>query len=151
VPARKKIASAPVKKRVAGEMNTAEAKTLFNKARTFHRSGRLENAKRLYQKTLKKDPGFADALNNLGVIYLHEKAYEKARINFEKAIRIRPEQVDPHYNLACVYALKGEKKQGAAHLKLAYSLDHEVKKWAQEDADLINLRGTPEYDEIVGK
>ncbi len=149
VPAKKDIAAAPAKKRKTKSTRVTDAKGLYDKARAFHKSGRLRNAKRLYQDTLKVDPGYVDALNNLGVIFIHEKDYEAARRNFEKAGRIRPEHVDPHYNLACVYALKQENKEAMVHLKRACSLDRDAKKWARVDTDLKNLRGMPEFEEII--
>ena len=106
-------------------------------------------SRRLYQETLKADPGYVEALNNLGVIFIHEKNYDAAQQNFEKAIRVKPEYVDPYYNLACVYALMGDTKPGIAHLKRAASLDREVVKWAREDTDLKNLRGVPEFEDMI--
>ncbi|MBW1850053.1 MAG: tetratricopeptide repeat protein [Deltaproteobacteria bacterium] len=126
------------------------AKALYDKAKAFHKSGRLPDAKRLYQETLKADPGYVDSLNNLGVIYIHEKNYKAAQSSFEKAIHLKPGNVDLYYNLACVYALKGDIKQGLANLKRACSLDHAARTWAGEDADLNNLRGVPEFKEIIG-
>jgi len=149
LPVTKKPVTAPVKKNVTKKASAPDAKGLYGRARAFHKSGRLTNAKRLYQETLKVAPGYVDALNNLGVIFIHEKNYEAARQNFEKAIRIKPEQVDPYYNLACVYALMGETKPGIAHLKRASSLDRDVIKWAREDTDLKNLRGIPEFEEMI--
>ncbi len=146
---RQKPVAAPVKKNVTKKTSAPDAKGLYDRARAFHKNGRLINARRLYQETLKVDPGYVDALNNLGVIFIHEKNYEAARQNFEKAIRIKPEHVDPYYNLACVYALMGEAKPGIAHLKRAASLDRDVIKWAREDTDLENLRGIPEFEEMI--
>jgi hypothetical protein len=58
--------------------------------------------------------------------------------------------VDPYYNLACLFAIKGEAKESLAHLTKAVSLEKEVREWAQRDTDLENLRGMPEFEEIVG-
>jgi len=141
--------TAPVKKIAANDTEVKNAKELYEKAKTFHKIGRLTNAKRLYQDALKADPGFVDALNNLGVIYLYEKDFKMAQTSFETAIRLKPGQVDPYYNLACVCALSGEIKLGISHLKTACSLDPEAKKWAREDTDLRNLWGNPEFEEII--
>jgi Flp pilus assembly protein TadD len=126
------------------------AKALYDSARVFHQSGRLQRARRLYQETLRLDPSYVDALNNLGVIYIHEKDFLAAQRSFEKAIRLNPGYVDPYYNLACLFAIKGEAKESLAHLIKAVSLEKEVREWAQRDTDLENLRGMPEFEEIVG-
>lgn len=126
-----------------------DVKMLYERARSFHQNGRLITAKRLYQEILRIVPAHVDALNNLGVIYMHDKNYEAARSSFEKAIRVRPEHVDPHYNLACLNAIKGQNGQAVAYLKKAYRLDPGVGRWARVDADLKNLKGIPEFEAII--
>ena len=122
----------------------------YEKARAFHKRGRLEAARRLYEKALSVDPARVDALNNLGVIQLQEGDYAAARTSFMEAIRIQPNYVDAHYNLACLNALGGEASQGLFHLRKAVEVDAAVKDWARSDADLDNLRGLPGFAEIVG-
>ena len=124
---------------------------LYDKARDLHRSSRLQEAMLLYEKTLSLDPNHLDALNNLGVIHIHNRMYPAARASFAKAIRLSPDYVDAHYNLACLHALQGALRQSLTHLKKAVSLDPSVKNWALKDADLGNLRGVPEFEEIVGR
>ena len=128
----------------------ANAAALYEKARVLHRSGRLQEAMRLYEKALSLDPDHVYALNNLGVIHIHNRMYRAARACFEKAIRHRPDYVDSYYNLACLHALEGGLSQSLIHLKKAVSLDQSVKDWARRDADLGNLRGMPEFEEIIG-
>lgn len=130
--------------------NMVDPNVLYERARTFHKRGRLQAAKRLYEKTLSTDPGNVDALNNLGVINLQEGNYPAARTSFTEAIRLQPDYVDSHYNLACLNALEGEASQGLIHLRKAVMVDPAVKGWARRDADLDNLRGLPEFEEIVG-
>lgn len=128
---------------------TVNPKQVFERARMFQRDGRLKDAKRLYQQVLKTDPNYVDALNNLGVIFIHEKDYQTAQTYFEKAARLQPKNVDPYYNLACVHSLKGEKKLGISNLKKACSLNKAVKHWARTDTDLINLKGIPEFENLI--
>jgi tetratricopeptide (TPR) repeat protein len=110
----------------------------------------LQEAIQLYERTLSLDPDYVDALNNLGVIHIHGKRYPAAQAYFEQAIQLRPDYVDSHYNLACLHALQGGVSQSLIYLKRAVSLDPSVKDWAQTDTDLKNLRGVPEFEEIIG-
>ena len=126
-----------------------DAKELYDRARHFHKMGRVKDARRLYQKALMLDKGHVHALNNLGVIGIQEGNYSEARKSLENAIRLKPEYVDPHYNLACLYAVKGEVKKSLGHLKTAVSLDKLVREWARKDRDLQNLRGVPGFEEII--
>lgn len=123
---------------------------LYEKARVFQKGGRFQEAKRLYEEALGLDPDYVDALNNLGVIYIHDKKYSEARAFFAKAIRLKPDYVDSHYNLACLHAVKGEVAQSLSCLKKAVSLDQSVRDWARKDSDLQNLHGVPGFEEVVG-
>ncbi len=128
-----------------------KAEECYERARHFHRIGRLEDARRLYKKTLMLDPGSVYALNNLGVLYMQDKNYAEAQNSFEHAIQQKPDYVDPYYNLACLHALKGETIRSLAQLKKAISLDTSVREWARKDRDLQSLKGEPGFQEITGK
>jgi len=128
----------------------AKAEECYERARHFHKIGRLEDARRLYKKTLMLDPGSVYALNNLGVLYMQDKYYSEAQNSFEHAIQQKPDYVDPYYNLACLHALKGETIRSLAQLKKAISLDTSVREWARKDRDLQNLKGVPGFEEVIG-
>ncbi|MEJ2723970.1 MAG: tetratricopeptide repeat protein [Deltaproteobacteria bacterium] len=133
----------------ASAVQKRSAQEIYEEAKRFHDLGELEKAGKLYEETLRLDPGHVEALNNLGVIYLQRKDLASAQENFLKAIRLRPQSADPHYNLACLYALKGELNLGMAHLKKAASLERSAKVWAKEDKDLENLQRLPEFHVFV--
>jgi tetratricopeptide (TPR) repeat protein len=141
-----------IKKAIAKvpSVSVADPTKIYNKARLFHKKGRLKDAKRMYHEVLRLHPGHVDALNNLGVIFIHDRNFIGARRNFEKAIRLEPANVDPYYNLACVCAVIGETKKSLTYLKKAVSLDKSVIDWARKDSDLKTLRGLPEFNEIIG-
>jgi tetratricopeptide (TPR) repeat protein len=121
----------------------------YQKARAFHRDGRLNDAGMWYEKVIDMDPGHVQALNNRGVLHLRHKNYPAARKCFEKAIRLKPDYVDPYYNLACVSVAQGQSAQGLRYLKKAVSMDPAVRVWAKKDPDLDVLRGDPEFKTIV--
>ena len=123
----------------------------YQKARAYHREGRLPEAGAWYEKVISVDPGHVEALNNRGVLHLHKKNYPAARRCFDKAIRLKPDYVDPYYNLACVSAVTGQVEQGFRYLGKAISMDPGVKRWAKKDPDLDPLRGSPRFREMVGQ
>jgi tetratricopeptide (TPR) repeat protein len=133
------------------QKSVGNVKALYERARVFHKRGRLQEAMRLYERTLSLNPDYVDALNNLGVIHIQNRRYSAARESFAKAIRLRPDYVDSHYNLACLHALEGAVSQSLIHLKRAVSLDQSVKDWARGDADLRNLHGVRGFEEIIGR
>ncbi len=133
------------------DAGTDDAKASYERAMLLHKIGRLENAEKLYRETLKEDPGYVDALNNLGVLYLKDKDYESAQRNFKKAIRLRPGYADPYYNLACLFATKGDLEESLAYLSKAVALSESVRDWAIKDTDLENLWEMPEFKAIIGE
>ncbi len=127
------------------------AAACYEKARAFNREGRLSDAGAWYEKVIAMDPGHVQALNNLGVLRLHEKDYPAARRCFEKASHLKPDYVDPYYNLACVSAVTDQADQGLRYLEKAISLDPNVREWARKDPDLDALRESVLFREMVGK
>jgi tetratricopeptide (TPR) repeat protein len=122
---------------------------LYEKASNLLRLGRFSEAKKLYEAVVSLDPGYVEALNNLGVISIHEGDFEAAKENLEKAVRLNPRHVESYYNMACLYAIKGEPEQGLEYLKKAMSLDSNVREWARKDSDLKNLKSSKEFIEFI--
>ena len=126
-----------------------DPETTYERARRFHKEGRIEEAKRLYEETLRLDPGHVDSLNNLGVIFLRKRDYLSAQRSLGKAVRLKPRYAEPYYNLACLNAITGDTKKAMAYLQKAVSLDPTVRDWAQRDTDLETLRQLPEFKELI--
>jgi tetratricopeptide (TPR) repeat protein len=124
-------------------------KDLYEKALGLYGSGKITEAKKIYEAILGLDPGYVEALNNLGIIYIHEKDFTAAKNNLEKAVRLNPAYVESYYNLACLCAIKGDIDQGIGHLKKAVSLDKNVKEWAKSDSDLQNLRKSEAFNKLL--
>jgi tetratricopeptide (TPR) repeat protein len=126
-----------------------QLKALYEKAGSLFKNGQYGAAKKVYEKMLDLDPGCVDALNNIGIIDLRDRNYLSAERHLEKAIRLKPVFTEPYYNLACLNAIKGDRKRGISYLQRAVSLNHEVKHWASNDRDLANLKDLPAFQEII--
>ena len=136
----------------AGDTGQSEAKdksldrkTLYDKAMGLYNAGRLEEAKKVYEAVVALDPGYIEALNNLGIIYIHEKDFDTAKQTLEKAVRLKPAYVESYYNLACLYSIKGDIDQGLRYLEKAISLNADVREWAANDSDLNGLKGSDKF------
>ncbi len=127
------------------------AAACYEKAKALNREGRLLDAGAWYEKVIAIDPGHVQALNNLGVLRLHKKDYPAARRCFEKASHLKPDYVDPYYNLACVFAVEGQVDQGLRYLEKAIALDSNVKEWARKDPDLDPLKESVLFRKMVGE
>ena len=136
---------------IDGKDTTLDKKELYDKALSLQKSDRLLEAKKLYEAVITLDPGYIEALNNLGVIYIHDNNFNAARDVLNKAVRLNPSYVDSYYNLACLNAIKGDIGQGLDYLKKAISLDTNVKEWARKDTDLQRLKASEEFKKIVSE
>jgi tetratricopeptide (TPR) repeat protein len=143
-------AAAPEARAQAGG-TPSPAAAFYEKARALHKQGLFRDAGRWYDKALAADPGHVDALNNLGVLLMRGGEMDRARELLEKAARLAPRSVDPLYNLACLHALAGDTAQGMAYLGRALGLDPAVRDWARGDEDLAGLRGSEEFQRLVGR
>lgn len=131
------------------QLAPAHLKVTYEQALQAHREGKLAEAARLYRIVIKADPLHASAWNNLGVVRMSQKKYGMAAGNFQEALKIKSDYASAHYNLACLYARKGDKKQGLYYLKNAIAANPEARQWAQQDHDFDNLAGLPEFSKLV--
>ena len=71
-------------------------------ALNHHRAGQLVQAESLYQKALSMQPGHADALHMLGVVYYQTGRAQQAVDSISQALAINPKNTDylNHYGLA---------------------------------------------------
>jgi tetratricopeptide (TPR) repeat protein len=128
-----------------------ENRELYDKASNLFKLGRFQEAKKLYEAVVGLDPGYVDALNNLGIIYIRDGNFDAAKENLEKAVRLNPTHVESYYNMACLYAIKGQIDQGFEYLKKAVSLDNNVREWAKNDSDLQNLKSSEEFYQLLSR
>jgi tetratricopeptide (TPR) repeat protein len=128
-----------------------ENRELYDKASNLFKLGRFQEAKKLYEAVVGLDPGYVDALNNLGIIYIRDGNFDAAKENLEKAVRLNPTHVESYYNMACLYAIKGQIDQGFEYLKKAVSLDNNVREWARNDSDLQGLKALDEFNQLLSR
>jgi len=139
----------PLKQEAPVQPALTDRGSIYHQALQMQHQGRLEEAKALYKKVIKKEPHHIQALNNLGVVYMNLKAYPWAIIRFNDALRIKHNYVDAHYNLACLYARKNDTQQSLFYLKNAIKFNPEARQWAVRDDDLKNIADLPEFNKIM--
>jgi hypothetical protein len=69
---------------------------------------------------------------------------------FAEGISRYPDRSSLYYNLACMHALDGDPGPALEALERAIELSPEARNWAAADEDFEKLRGTEEFDELVG-
>jgi tetratricopeptide (TPR) repeat protein len=129
----------------------ANVKLLYQQALRYQQKDNVTRAANIYKKILRIDPKHLSALNNLGVIYMSQKRSEAAKRIFEQAIKVNNAYVEPYYNLACLYSQSGDTSNSLNYLKKAIKLKNDVKNWAINDTDLVNIQALDEFKKIIGQ
>ena len=98
--------------------------------------------------------GQLQELTDRGMQLYAEGKYAEAAAQLEKAVRLCPPGMNNptlEYNLACVDALSGRKKEALTHLDKAITAGFTDVRHIEADADLVSLRGDPKYVASVAR
>ncbi len=83
---------------------------------------RHAEALELLHEILRANPDSAAAWNDLGIVCQHIEKYDEARVAFERAYKLNPEQADPLINLGSVCLRQGDPGNALQYLQLALEL-----------------------------
>ena len=91
-------------------------------------------------------------VNHLCMLYNargdHAKAVQLQEHIAQMLVALDPDPIwqgTVQYNLACVYALSGQKEKALQKLKTSLALNPQLEEWSQQDSDLDSLRQDPAY------
>ncbi|MDD5586317.1 MAG: tetratricopeptide repeat protein [Alphaproteobacteria bacterium] len=84
---------------------------MIGKASVCHQAGQFAKAERLYRDILKLDGRHADALRQLGLLYLHLNQPERAEEYLERAQRVQPDNPEILVGLGVAYRNQGKKDE----------------------------------------
>ncbi|HTZ40421.1 MAG TPA: tetratricopeptide repeat protein [Syntrophales bacterium] len=128
---------------------TQAAEILFQAGLRRQQAGDSADAEALYRKAIEINPNNLSALNNVGVLCMHQKRDSEAIDIFYKLIDAKGDWSDPYYNLACLFSRQGDSPKGLKYLRIALWLNKDLREWARNDSDLEPLRSRAEYHRIV--
>lgn len=78
-------------KRALALATTEQAHAIFsNLGNLYRQQKQYDRAKAMFTKSLELQPGYAPALNNLGLVFVAEGCREEAKYCFEKALQADP-------------------------------------------------------------
>jgi predicted O-linked N-acetylglucosamine transferase (SPINDLY family) len=95
----------------------------LNQGITLHKSGRFEEAKKIYEEVLKKNPDNFEIINLLGIISLQLQNYDEAIILINKAININPNHHALYNNLGATYKNLKKYNEAIINFKKAIELN----------------------------
>ena len=95
----------------AGSKNPTDLDNLCNLGTAYLLQKRPVEAEKAFRAILLQDDGYAAAYNGLGLVAIQRGDRKAARPNFERAIELDPEQVEPLLHLGLLYQSEGDKTQ----------------------------------------
>ena len=94
----------------------------FMRANALIDRGELEQGLGYYRESLKINPDYVPAYNNMGVILARSGRLNEATAAFREALRIKPEYAEGHYHLGLVLSMLGKSDEAIEHYRRALSL-----------------------------
>ncbi len=92
----------------------------------YHQLTQLDNAKRHYERAIKLNSKYSEAINNLGTVHYAKKSYRRAIRQYKKALKLAPESASIYSNLGTALFARKKYKDAFAAYQQALALDPEV-------------------------
>jgi tetratricopeptide (TPR) repeat protein len=92
----------------------------------YHQMLDLDTAKKYYERAVKVNAQYAEAVNNLGTIYYAKKSYRRAVNQYKKALRLTPNSASIYSNLGTGYFARKDYKLATEAWQQALVLDPDV-------------------------
>ena len=106
----------------------------------YHQLTDLGNAKRQYQRAVKLNPKYAEAINNLGTVHYAQHSYRRAINYYKKALEFAPNSASIYSNLGTAYFARRKYKSAVEAWSKALSLDAEVFEHRSSQGVLLQER-----------
>lgn len=100
-----------------------QARRAYNDGQQLAEQGKLEDAKRLYLQAVELDPGFCDAMDNLGRLLRSQGKVDEAISWYKRSIEVLPNNNVAHQNLAVAYTIQGKMSDAATEYQILVHID----------------------------
>jgi tetratricopeptide (TPR) repeat protein len=117
----------------------------YNEGNKFYKKKDYSQAIIRYEKALRHNEKFKEALINLSTAYMKTKVFDKALETLQTGQNQFPREPLFDYNYACYYSLKENPGPGFLALQQALKKGFKQFKKIESDNDLSNLRQLDEY------
>jgi|SRR5579863_1255471 len=92
----------------------------------YHQMIEIDIAKKYYEHSIKLDPKYPEAINNLGTIYYSQKRYGRATTFYRRALKLSPNSASIYSNLGTAFFARKNFKAAVEAYQKAFALDPEV-------------------------
>ena len=111
---------------------------------SYHQMMLLDQARICYQRSIKLNPEYSEAINNLGTIYYSKKNYRRAISQYHKALKLAPKSASLYSNLGTAEFSRKKYKEATEAYQMALSLDPEVFEHRNSYGTLLQERSVAE-------
>src|SRR5579872_113924 len=109
------------------EQGPLDSAVLWNKIGiAYHQMLQMNEAKKYYEKAIKLNPKYAEAINNLGTVYYARKSYRRAIGQYNKALKLMPDAASIYSNLGTAQFARKKYEEASISYQKALALDPEV-------------------------
>ncbi len=102
----------------ASHTNPTDLDTLRNLGTAYLQLGRVAESERAFRAITVQDDHYAAAFNGLGLVAIQRGDGDTARREFERAIEVGPQEVEPLLNLGLLYQKSGHREQALHYYQL---------------------------------
>src|SRR5512138_980710 len=127
----------------------AKAKRLMKDGASWLSEGNFEQARRRFLDAIDVDASIPEAYNGVGVTYRMRNELGRALDWYKKALALDPDFGDAYYNMACVYAVRGDRQLALRYLQIAALNGYATADGMDQDPDLAAVRDEPAYRALV--
>src|ERR1700680_81460 len=92
----------------------------------YHQMIQTDVAKKYYERAMRLDAKYPEAINNLGTVYYSKKNYRHAVKLYNKALKLAPNSASIYSNLGTAYFARKNYKLAAETYQKALALDPDV-------------------------
>ncbi len=122
-----------------------DAAVTWNKAGiAYHQQMLLDKARSCYEKSIKLNPNYSEAINNLGTVFYAKKNYRRAINEYKKALKLAPNSASIHSNLGTGFFARKRYSEAADEYQLALQLDPDVFEHRNSQGILLQERSVLE-------
>jgi hypothetical protein len=135
----------------AQELDTQAYLETLQLAQTKSEAREWKEAAAAWQRVVETNPVNAGFWSSLADAAYGNKDYRRAISAYGKALELGAGfPSNAAYNIACCYALLGEKEQALTWLQKSFDMGFRNLAHSQTDSDLLSLHGDPRFKKIVG-
>lgn len=92
----------------------------------YHQMMQTDIARRYYERSMKIDPDYAEAINNLGTVYYSRKNYRRSIKLYRRALKLSPSSASIYSNLGTAFFARKSYKLATETYQKALALDPDV-------------------------